>query len=87
MHAHAHADRDSRSVRRATAASFKRRGKRLYTRGLKLCPVPRLYVHVKVEGDTNGNPEARCKGGRVYGLKKHHYSILSLCNELQVLHP
>ena len=80
---HAHADRDSRSVRRATAALFKRAGKKVVHEGIENFVLYRgCRYNFKVEGIQRGNPEARCKRCRVYGLKNQSLlHSLSLCNE------
>jgi hypothetical protein len=70
---HAHADRDSRSVRRATTALFKTAGEKVVHEGTEVVGTisrSRGYKGVIRRRDA--------KGVEFTGLKNHHYSILSL---------
>jgi hypothetical protein len=62
-----------------------RGGEKVVHEGIETLYRTEVVRTIQGRGDTKGNPEARCKRCRVYGLKSHHYSILSLCNELRVL--
>jgi hypothetical protein len=78
---HAHADRDSRSVRRAIAALFKRAGKKVVHEGglTNFVPLPRLVRTNSRERGYKGVIRRRdANGVEFMGLKNHRYSILSL---------